>query len=93
MTRRWHVHAYDDGFAPRGAILCGKYITRAIIYRNKAAKDATSRRQGCGWLALVFLSSCVVFNLSGVRSSPGPVPTVMLINRWRVFTGADMSVF
>ncbi|CAE7727782.1 unnamed protein product [Symbiodinium microadriaticum] len=46
----------------------------------------------CGWAASIFLAACLAFGLSGMESRPGPVPTVLLLNRWRVFTGADTTL-
>eukprot|EP00440_Ansanella_granifera_P015659 gb/GFBE01017011.1/.p1 GENE.gb/GFBE01017011.1/~~gb/GFBE01017011.1/.p1 ORF type:complete len:517 (+),score=79.39 gb/GFBE01017011.1/:1-1551(+) len=43
-------------------------------------------------VAVIFVVSCCLFEMSGVKTRPGPVPTVLLLNRWRVFTGADRSL-
>ena len=42
MRRRWHYHYYDDGFAPYGAVLCGKCYTRASVLRRRASAAASS---------------------------------------------------
>ncbi|CAK9001642.1 Creatine kinase M-type (Creatine kinase M chain) (Creatine phosphokinase M-type) (CPK-M) (M-CK) [Durusdinium trenchii] len=43
-------------------------------------------------LCLSWCLGSALFAASGAVSQPGPVPTVLLLNRWQVFSGAETSV-
>ncbi|CAJ1408164.1 unnamed protein product [Effrenium voratum] len=59
----------------------------------KADRGLRCRALGKGdFGALAWVCCSAIFALSGRETQPGPVPTVLLLNRWQVFTGAETNV-
>eukprot|EP00434_Breviolum_minutum_P045033 symbB.v1.2.040291.t2/scaffold7126.1/size13177/1 len=71
-----------------------------LFFRVVSASDAMlgdvangHARLGFGdTVALCWCLASFGFALSGLPSQPGPIPTVLLLNRWQVFSGAERTM-
>eukprot|EP00434_Breviolum_minutum_P045032 symbB.v1.2.040291.t1/scaffold7126.1/size13177/1 len=82
------------------ALLPQPHQPHASVKGSKRCQDAMlgdvangHARLGFGdTVALCWCLASFGFALSGLPSQPGPIPTVLLLNRWQVFSGAERTM-